>query len=239
MAGNEAGNTQIAYARLAGFMFLFVIVADVFGMSMSGGYDVPGNLAETVHRMMGAELFIRVGLASGFIGSISTVLLATGLYVAVKPLDGNLALLALIFRLAEATLGAAQSVFNFAFLKLFVAPDSLNAASASQLPVLLNLQSAANSVSVNIAAILFSLGSTIFFYLFFRSTYIPNALSGLGFLASPMVTIVSFVSLIAPHPSNLLQFGWLPIAAAEISVGLWLLFKGVNLRSRDTVIAAN
>jgi NADH:ubiquinone oxidoreductase subunit K len=233
MTDFETGRTQIRFARLAGFMFLFVIVADLAGMAMSGGYAVPGNLAETIHRMMGGELLIRIGFSSGFIGSICTVFLATGLYVAVKPIDGNLALLALLFRLAEATLGGAQSVFNFAFLKLYVGSDSLSVAGASQLQTLMTLQSAANSVSMNIAAILFSIGSTLFFYLFFKSNYIPKVLSVLGFFASPLVTIVSFASLIFPQPSKMLQFGWLPIAAAEITVGLWLLFKGINLPPQE------
>jgi len=228
MANSDSWKSQIRYARLAGFMFLFVIAADLLGMSMSEGYTVPGNLAETIHRMIGAELLIRTGLASGFIGSICTVLLAMGLYVAVKPVNGNLALLAFLFRMAEATLGAAQSIFNFALLKLYISPDSLNTVSANQLQVLMNLQSAANSTAMNIAAILFSLGSTIFFFLFFKSTYIPKALSMLGLFASPLVTIVSFASLISPHPSTWLQFGWLPIAGAEFSVGLWLLIKGIN-----------
>lgn len=233
MTDPETEKSQIRYARLAGFMFLFVIVADLAGMAMSSSYAVPGNLAETLHRIKGGELLIRVGFSGGFIGSICTVLLAMGLYAAVKPINGNLALLALLFRLAEATLGAAQSIFNFALLKFYVGSDSLSVASASQLQTLMTLQSVANSVSVNIAAILFSIGSTIFFYLFFKSNYIHKALSGLGLLASPLVTIVSFASLIAPHPSKLLQFGWAPIAAAEIFVGLWLLFKGVNLRPRE------
>jgi NADH:ubiquinone oxidoreductase subunit K len=217
-------------------MFLFVIAADLLGMAMSNGYTVPGNLTETIHRMTDAELLVRTSIASGFIGSICTVLLAMGLYVAVKPVNASLALLAFLFRMAEATLGAAQSVLNFALLKVYIGPDSLNVAGASQLQLLMNLQSAANSTAMNVAAILFSLGSTIFFFLFFKSAYIPKALSALGLFASPLVTIVSFATLISPHPSTYLQFGWVPIAVAEVSVGLWLLIKGINLPQQELIV---
>ncbi|MGB7593369.1 MAG: DUF4386 family protein, partial [Terriglobia bacterium] len=71
------------------------------------------------------------------------------------------------------------------------------------------------------------------FYLFLRSNYIPKVLSALGLFGSALVTIVCFGSLILPQHAKLLQFGWGPLALAEILVGLWLLFKGVNLRPLD------
>jgi hypothetical protein len=59
---------------------------------------------------MGSELLYRIGLSSLLIGSLSTVFLAMGLYVAVKPIDKNLALLALLFRLVEATIFGVRSL---------------------------------------------------------------------------------------------------------------------------------
>lgn len=234
MANSGIEKSQIRYARLAGFMYLFVIVADLMSLAITSRFEVAGNFAETVHRIMGAELLYRIGLSSGFIGSICTVFLAMGLYGSVKPVNGNLALLAFLFRLAEATLGAALSVFNFAVLKLSVSSDCVSSFSASQLSILMNLRSAANSAGMNIAAILFSIGSTLFFYLFLKSRYLPQLLPVLGLLASPLVTIVSFASLISPHPSTMLQLGWLPIVAAELLTGMWLLFKGINLQPRES-----
>jgi len=234
MTNSDIEKSQIRYARLAGFMYLFVIVADLLSIFITTRFDVPGNFAETAHRIIESELLYRIGLSSGFIGSLCTVFLAMGLYVAVKPVDGNLALLAFLFRLAEATLGATQSIISYAFLKLYIGADSVNAFGANQLSVLMNLHSTANSAGMNIAAILFSIGSTLFFYLFLKSTYIPKILSALGLFASVLVTISSFASLISPQPAKTLQLGWLPIFVAEISVGLWLLFKGVNLRPGRT-----
>jgi hypothetical protein len=42
---------------------------------------------------MASETLYRLGLCCSLVGRLSTILLAIGLYVAVKPVDGNLALL--------------------------------------------------------------------------------------------------------------------------------------------------
>lgn len=229
MTSTDIDKSQIAYARLAGFMFLFVIAADLLSMFITSRFDVPGNFAETAHRMMASEMLYRIGLCSGLIGSLCTVFLAIGLYVAVKPLDNNLALLALVFRLAEATLGGVLNIFSFIVLKLYIGADYRNAFDANQLSALVHL-----SPGSDIVAIFFGMGSIFFFHLFFRSTYIPKVLSVLGLFASVLVPIVCFGGLISPQHAKMLQLGWLPMAVAEISVGLWLLIKGVNVRPRDS-----
>lgn len=231
MTRSDTETSQIRYARIAGFMFLFVIVADLLGMFITSRFAVPGDFAETAHRIMGSELLYRIGLSSELIGSLCTVFLAMGLYGALKPIDNNLALLALVFRLAEATLGAAQNVLSFIVLKLYIGADYINVFDAKQLSVLVNLDS--DSAATNISAIFFGVGSILFFYLFLKSPYIPKVLSAFGLFASVLVPIICFASLISPKHVRIWQFGWLPMAVAEISVGFWLLFKGVNVRSQN------
>jgi hypothetical protein len=96
--------------------------------------------------------------------------------------------------------------------------------------VLVKLHSVA-SPAADISAIFFGAGSIVFFYLFLKSTHIPRFLSVLGFAASVLVPIVSFAALISPQRATALQLGWLPILVAELSVSLWLLFKGIRVRT--------
>jgi NADH:ubiquinone oxidoreductase subunit K len=226
----DTDKSQIRYARLAGFMYLFVDLAYAAGLFITSGFRVPGNFAETAHRIMESEPLYRIGLSSLLIGGLCTVFLAMGLYGAVRRIDNNLALLALVFRLVEATLFGVLSISSFTALKLYIGADSMHAFDANQLSFLANLSSVAGSAGFNIAAIFFSMGSILFFYLFFKANYIPRILSASGLFASVLVPIVCFGSLISPQHAKILQFGWIPIALAEISVGLWLLFKGVNVR---------
>jgi hypothetical protein len=117
------------------------------------------------------------------------------------------------------------------FLKLYVGADSPNAFDGSQLSMLVTFHSTADLVVFNSFAIFFGIGSTLFFYLFFKSSYIPKLLSGLGLLGSVLVPVVCLGSLMWPQHAKLLQLGWAPIGLAEILVGLWLLFKGLNLQA--------
>ena len=217
-------------------MFLFVDLADVVSMHITSRFQVPGNFAETAHKIAGAELLYRIGLSSFLIGGLCTVLLAMGLYGVVKPINKNLALLALVFRLVEATLFGVVSIVSFSVLRLYTGADSMNVFDAKQLPVLVSMSSDAGWAGFNIGAIFFSMGSILFFYLFLKLNYIPKVLSALGLFGSVLVPIVCFWSLIMPQYAGMLQFGWMPVAIAEILVGLWLLFKGVNLQPRENGI---
>lgn len=230
MNGSVTETSQIRYARLAGFMYLFVDATYALALFITGRFKVPGNFPETAHRIMASELLYRVGLSSSLLASLCTVLLGVGLYVALKPVDDNLALTALLFRLVEAALFGVQVIIAFVVLKLYVAADYTNAFATSQLSALANLRSVASVAGFNIAATFFSVGSTLFFYLFLKSNYIPRFLSAWGLIGSVLVPMVCFATLLWPQYDKMFFLGWIPIGAAEIAVGLWLLFKGVNVR---------
>ena len=72
------------------------------------------------------------------------------------------------------------------------------------------------------------MGSTIFFYVFLRSTYIPKVMSAWGIFASLCYAALWFTRLILPESSALVVFGSLPILIAELSTGVWLLIKGIK-----------
>ena len=113
----EDGKAQIRYARLAGFMYLFLIAIYLLGIMIASRFEVPGNIAETAHRVMEHELLFRFGLALGSLNALCAVLLAVSLYVAVRVIDKNLALLALAFELVYVAVGAVVNLIDYAFLK--------------------------------------------------------------------------------------------------------------------------
>jgi hypothetical protein len=233
MTYSDNEKTQMRYARLAGFMYLFVDLAYAAGVMIANRFEVPGNFTETSHAIMRSELLYRIGLTSIFIGALSTVFLAMGLYVAVKPINKNLALLALLFRLVEATMFGLLSLFSFVVLKVFIGSDYTNAFGSSQPAVLVTLCTAVYSDGFIVAGLFFLTGSILFFYLFLKSTYLPKALSAFGLFGSLLVTITNFADLLLPQYHKILHLGILPLGVAEITVGLWLLIKGVDLRSRE------
>jgi hypothetical protein len=222
----DAERTQRAYARFAGLMYLVVLAASVAGLVLSAVVAGSGTFGEQAQRIIASEGLYRVALVCSLGGSLFTILLATGLYVAVRPVDPNLALMALLFRTGESMIGAAGIVMSFAALQASLAVRDATAFNVDQLGALASLLSA--GASTEIAAIFFSLGSTVFFYVFLRSTYIPKALSVWGVFASLSYAALWVTRLILPESSGLVVYGSLPILIAELSTGLWLLVKGIK-----------
>src|SRR6266851_4211452 len=233
MTSSDTDKSQIKYARLAGFLFLWLIITGLAGELTISRIVGSGTFAETAKRVVASEHLYRVALSSELIETLSAALLAFALYVTLKPVDKRLAQIAMYWRLGESFIGGAGMIFGFMKLGLYTSPQSLGALGTDQSQALLDLTRHAGFAAYNISAIFFSIGSILFCYLFFKSRYIPRILSAFGVFASVVVTIICFGSLIFPERAATLQYGWAPMAIAEVTTGFWLLLKGVNVQPRD------
>ena len=230
MEDRSAERTQRIYARVAGFMYLWLIVADLVGLLTISHIEGSGAFAETSKRVVASEHLYRVALSSELVESVSAVLLAFALYVTLKPVDKLLAQIAMYWRLGESFIGGVMSIFSFLTLRLYSPSQSVGALGSDQSQALASLTRHAASVAYDISALFFSVGSTLFFYLFFKSRYIPRTLSAFGVFASVIVTIICFGSLNFPEHASTLQYGWVPIAIAETITGIWLMIFAVKTK---------
>jgi hypothetical protein len=203
-------------------MYLLVLVFDIAGLTVGSTVAGPGDIAARAHRIVDFETVYRFGLALGLLGTLCTVPLAVGLYVTVKPVDPNLAVMGLVFRAAEAGIGAVAIVGSFAALDVYRS----GGLGASQLQLLRDV--ADPSAGTSVSAIFFCVGSTIFFYVLSRSSYIPRLMSLLGVFAS-LVYLAYWLSslVVTEYPAGLIIGASLPILVAEVSTGLWLLIRGI------------
>ncbi len=224
-----AERSQRTYARFAGFMYLLILVFFAAAQLTLAGISGNGTFVETSQRIVASELLYRIGLLCYVVGSLATIPLIIGLYVTLKPVDSNLALMAVLFRVIETAADVLWIVFSFVVLQIHVEASHANAFDAAQLRGLADLASGANGVAFEISAAVSTLGSSIFFYLFFKSNYIPRILSVWGIFAALWFTAVGFVSLLLPQYAASAPYGFLPILIAELSTGLWLLIVGIKI----------
>jgi hypothetical protein len=215
--------TQRRYARLAGFLFLWLIITGLAGMMLNEHIAGSGTFAETAKRIAASERLYRLGLLSELTETLSALLLGFALYATLKPIDKLLAQLAMYWRMAESLIGAVGVIFGFVALRAYTSTQP-----ADQAQTIVALTHYLGSGTYNVGALCFSIGSTIFFYLFFKSRYIPAWLSGLGVFASVVVTILCVGTLLFPEYKSTLNYGWMPMAVAEIVTGFWLMF-GVKI----------
>ena len=216
------------YARIAGVVFLLSFVGGGFGEAYAPAQlIVPGDAAATAHNVVASGLFFRLGFLAYLVEAVTDVALAFLLYVLLRPVHASLAFLAVLFRLMATATFAFGELFYFApslilggeaYLKTF-SPDQLNALALLSL----NVFGAAGfvfTVHYGVASILFGI-------LMWRSGYLPRVLGalwvlgGLGFVTSNVVWV-----LVPAGASPLLV---VPQLLASLSLGLWLLVRGVDV----------
>lgn len=214
------------YARVAGFMYLFVIAVYIVGDNITSAYQQAGDFTQIAARMRGGEMLYRSGLALELVSSVATVLLGGAFFVLLSPVDRNLALFAFLWRVMEAVFGGITVTLQYAALPMYL--GSTSSVPVSQQAGLAQLAGEVTRASFPVSVIYFSAGSLLYFSLLFRARVIPRGLGALGLFASFLVMLMGFLTLIAPGAAHAVQFLWAPIFVAEVVTGLWLLVKGAN-----------
>ena len=222
-------------ARVAGFLYLLIIITSLLSMIfVESNLIMPGNDAATFNNIMANELLFRIGVAYDLIMFASVVILSLALYVILKTVNKNLALLALFWRLAEAIIGGVTVLFSFIVLQLLNGEGYSAVFETEQLQALVGLFLNVRTAGLTIVIVFLCLGTTVFCYLFFKSRYVPRILAAWGIFSFLLMLIYSFVNILLPNSPAMIQtVCWTPAILFEVIIGLWLLFKGVNVQQRD------
>lgn len=233
MPDSSMDRTQRIYARVAGFLFLWLIITGLAGAITISHIAGSGNFTETAKRVVASERLYRVALSSELIETLSALLLGFALYVTLKPVNRFLAQLAMCWRLGESFIGCVAMIFGFVRLRLYSSTQPFGTLTNDQSQALMDLTRQAASAAGNIDVICFGIGSTLFFYLFLKSAYIPRILSAFGMFASVVWTIMYFGSLIFPERIATIQYICFALMGiAEVTTGFWLMLFAVKTQAR-------
>lgn len=219
-------DTEQFWARLSGFLFLWLIATGLGGSLLVVHVSGSGSFHEVGARIASSERLYRLGLVAELVETLSALLLAFSLYRLLRNTGLVLAQLALLWRVAEAILGCVGMIFGFARLRLYLSDSPARPDAATER--LVDLTRYAGSASYSIGATCFAIGSGLFFWLFWRSRFLPKPVSAIGIAASALVVLICISGLIFPEQASTLQYGWAPMAVAEIGAGLWLLVFGAQ-----------
>jgi hypothetical protein len=230
--------SQHKAARVAGFMFLFSLIVPLLNWTfVLSKLVVAENVIATANNIMANEFQFRIGITIELIMSAGLIVLALALYIILKPVNRNLALLALFLKLAEATITAAIVLVSFIALQVLNGDAYVTVFTPEQLQVPVGLILNAHFATYSIPMVFLGLDMMVFSYLFFKSKYIPRILAGFGILSFALIFIHALMFILAPKyatmPINQVMF-WAPSGLFEIIIGIWLLLKGVNVRQRDS-----
>ena len=226
------------YARLAGLMFLLVTGTHMAGFLITSRFVAPGDFAQTARNIAASETLFRAGLGSYMFSAVMTVLLGGALYVLVKPVNRNVALFALLWRVAEAVLGCVAWSIRFGLVPNSTAERNLlGPQGAAALHKALG--SFCNAV-YDSSSICFALSSMLVFGLLFRARFIPRVLAALGVVGSLLVLVGAFAAFIFPRFPFSSVDAVAVIFPVQLVTGCWLLIRGATMNYwRSTATAAS
>ena len=211
-------------ARLAGATFLLYIVVGITQMIVGSGSTSGDTTAQRLASVAAHASQIRVNLVLTFVISLIALTLAVTLYGITRDEDRELSTLALICRVIEG--GVTPVISMFGTLSLLSIATSTRAAAATTYPVAEYLLGMDRWPPI-LAGTFFALGSTIFTYLMLRGQMIPRSLAWLGLFASLLLVVALPLQLVGVLSGLATQLMWIPMAAFEIPLGVWLIVKGV------------
>jgi Domain of unknown function (DUF4386) len=217
-------------ARIAGFLYLIFMATLIFSSVVRSNIIVFGDAAATASNIVASEGLFRIGFMSEILSAVFFLLAAWALYVLLKSVNKDLALLFLLLNLAGVAIECLNMLNLFAAQVLLSGADYLNVFQVNQLQSLamffLNLyQNGFIIAQVFYGTWLFPLG-----YLVYKSGFLPRILGILLMVDCIGILIWFFQFFLLPnypvisYPSFVVGF------IAELSMTLWLLIKGAKLQ---------
>jgi hypothetical protein len=221
---------QQTAAKLVGALYLIQMALAVFGeVFVRGRLIVPRDAVQTAANIRASETLFRLGLAGDLLIYTSLIVLIWGLYVILKPINRDGALLGAFFRIAEQAILATTTLTAFIALRLLGGAAYLQGADPTQLQVLARVFLSIYGLGLSVGFVFLGLGSAAFSYVWLKSGYIPRALAWLGIVASLLLTLMSLVTIVFPRVYEVLGMSYmLPMGLYEVGLGLWLLIKGLK-----------
>ena len=225
-------NTSVnRMARIGGILYLIIIAAGIYGeMFVRSRLIVSGDAAATASNIIAEQLLWRTGIAADLVMHICDIPLMLIFYLLLKPVNKNLALMALLFNLVQ----TAVLVMNKLSLAVALFPLSdagyVKSFDPQQLYTLTFLSIKSHGYGFGLGLIFFGFTCIIEGILIFKSGYFPKIIGVLMQLAGLCYLVNSFALILAPSfADKIFPAILLPSFIGELSFCLWLIFKGVKL----------
>ena len=223
------------YARIGGALYLTIIVIGLFGEAfVRDRLIVSGNAAATAANVMSHESLWRFHIAAEIFLLICAVALLLILFVLLRPVSRDLALLAVFFNLVSIGIEAATTMYLLEALFPLGNAGYLKAFTPEQLYAMASLSLKSHGYGFGVSLLFFGCFCVIVGYLIFRSGYLPKTIGVLMQIAGVCYLTNSVALILSPAVANRLFPAILvPAFVGELSLCLWLLVKGVNVEKRE------
>jgi len=209
--------------RLLGAAFLLQAIASLLSTFLQTPLIVPGNITDSMTNIANNASQMRASIVGEMVAVIGIVMLGALLYVTLKKQNGKIALVALGLYLLTAAIIAVSRIASFALLR--ISQESIIAGQSDYLQTLGNLAYELQEFGYFLHMLPYTLGATLFYYLFHKSGFLPRVLSIWGIIAAPLAFIGSLFDHLGLAVSMLV---FLPNLPFDLAIGVWLIVKGIS-----------
>ena len=214
-------------ARIAGFLYLLLMLFGVFGLLYApNALVVQGDAVVTANNIKANEFLFRLSIVSTLISQVVNIFLVVFLYKLLKPVNKNYAALMVIFILVAVPIAMLSVLNKVAVLLLLSGAGYLAVFTTNQLQALVPVFLDLHEYGMSIAGIFWGLWLFPMGYLVFKSNYIPKII-GVLLIIGGMGYLIDFVTFFV-FPNFGVVFSEYAFLG-EVLMVFWLLIKGVNV----------
>ena len=211
---------------MAGFFYLMFIATSVLADKFASiGF---GDVAAIVEKIVAYPGLSRIGFVIGLLSALFFLLAAWALYVLLKPVNNNLALLFLLLNLVGVAIQCCCMVILYGGLLLSSGADILKSIPADQLHALASFFANLYKDGFISAQLFYGTWLLPLGYLVYKSGILPKVLGILLIIDFFGVLIWFFQFFLLPGYAMITYPGIVASAIAEFSLTLWLLIMGAK-----------
>ncbi len=227
------------YARIAGVLYLAIILLGLFGeLAVRGTLVVSGDSLATANNISASPLLWRAGIVGDLMMQVLDVPVIVIFYLLLRRVSESLALFATLINLVQTAVLVVNKLTLL--VPIFLLEDAvyLKTFSVEQLHTLSYLAISAHGYGFVLGLLFFGFACVATGHLIYRSGFLPKILGVLMWLAGMSYLLNSFALLLAPSFAATIFPGVLvPAFVGELSVALWLFVRGVNMAQWEKRIA--
>ena len=226
--GDGWSSSKNSIARLAGLFYLIFILSFVLASYVRSQVIVSGDATATAHNITTNELLFRFGFVTEVISALFFVLAAWALYVLLRPVNKDIALLFLLLNLGGVAVECVNMLNLFAALQLLNGADYLDVFPAGQLQAQALFYLKLYSSGIVLAQIFFAAWLLPLGYLVYKSGFLPQLL-GILLIIDFFGDLTWFLQSFLLPGYGILSYPGLALSfIAEVSTTIWLLVKGTE-----------
>ncbi len=219
--------TEKSVPRLLGAAFLIVALISLASGLLLTSVVGSGGISDILVGISNRLSLMRIFILGDLVTSLGIIVLAVLLYTVLNKQNKIIALVALGCWLTEAIALAISKIGASALIPLSLEFAKAGAPQHSYYQTLAGFlyNGIVIQLGQTIELLFYCLGAMLWYSLFYRSRYIPRAISLFGLIAVS-VALAGLVVEFLGHDVSILVF--LPILPFELTIGTWLVLRGIK-----------